>query len=400
VQLQRWLRAQPSRADLSLGLALVAVQITGVVTAGSTQPGSRPMDALGFALAVAVTAPIVLRRRHPAAMVTVGALAQAGLWIGNYPNFCDTLAVSILVYTAAEAASRRAQRCGITAVVGLTALTAVGVLTAEVPLVILPLVGLVGGAAWALGNNSRLRRAHVETLELNASLAEQRRREEAVHAVEQERARIARELHDVVAHAMSVMVVQAGAGRRVLDSNPAGARESFELIETVGRDSLGEMRRLLGVLRSDAGRPEAAGASGLEPAPTLAQLDHLIERSRDGGVPTELQVVGAPFPLGAGLELHVYRIVQEALTNVRKHAGPGAEAHVCLDYGADGLGVSVLDNGRGAAASRADGPAHGLVGMAERVEMSDGILRTGPRPDGGFEVVAALPYRHTSPVAP
>jgi signal transduction histidine kinase len=211
---------------------------------------------------------------------------------------------------------------------------------------------------------------------------------------------IARELHDVIAHSLSVIAIQSGVGRHVIDNQPDDARAALAAISDTSRSALQELRRVLGVLRrGDQGGPE------LIPAPTLADLDDLVDRVRSMGVPIELQFTGDPPPLPQGLELSVYRIVQEALTNVVKHAR-SAHTWVCLQYEPDQLVVSVNnaalgagtnladENGHGAAADNRD--RHGIIGMKERAATFGGLLTAGPRPDGGFEVRARLPLREPS----
>ena len=208
-------------------------------------------------------------------------------------------------------------------------------------------------------------------------------RAEARQAVAEERTRIARELHDVVAHSMSVVVVQASAAQRVMASDPDRAREALASIEVTGRDSLGEMRRILGALRGDDDAP-------LAPQPGLEQFAQLVRHCEEAGLPVEVELAGSPRELPAGIELATYRIVQEALTNAVKHAGP-AHAVVRLDYGDDRLDIEVTDDGRGAAADTITSGGQGLVGMRERVELFGGTFAAGPRTGGGYRVKARLP---------
>ena len=201
-------------------------------------------------------------------------------------------------------------------------------------------------------------------------------------AVGEERARIAREMHDVVAHTMAIMVVQAGAARRTLDRDRVAAVQALATVEDTGRAAMVELRRLLGFLREEA-------PASLVPQPSLADLDRLVARARSAGLPVELGSEGVPFDLGAGGELAVYRVVQEALTNALKHAGPGARATVTLTWSEGSLEVLVVDSGgRG---SGTVGTGHGLLGMRERVAMVGGTVSARPRPDGGFAVRASIP---------
>jgi len=214
-----------------------------------------------------------------------------------------------------------------------------------------------------------------------AEMAERERELAAREAVVEERARIARELHDVIAHNVSMMVVQAGAERRVLDSANGSTREVLQTIEQIGRGALTEMRRLVGMLRSDGDDP-------LAPQPGLDDVATLVGQVREAGLPVELTVEGERRDLPAGIELSAYRIVQEALTNALKHAGE-AHAQVSVRYGADSLELEILDDG-GASAPASPG-GHGLVGMRERVALYGGRFEASRRPGGGFAVRAKLP---------
>jgi signal transduction histidine kinase len=239
-----------------------------------------------------------------------------------------------------------------------------------------------GSLAWVTGIGLRRRTEHAAALEERAILLEQRRDEEARIAVAEERARIARELHDVVAHSVSVMTVQASGVRRLLKPEQEREREALETVERTGREALAEMRRLLGVLR------ESDGSAELAPQPGLAHLDELIEQVRGSGLPVEVTVAGDRKPLPPGVDLSAYRIVQEALTNVRKHAGR-ASASVELRYRADRLELEIANDG--SSVVRTDGSGHGLHGMRERAQVCGGTLEAGPRPEGGFAVRATLP---------
>jgi signal transduction histidine kinase len=220
-----------------------------------------------------------------------------------------------------------------------------------------------------------------------AAAAEEDRQAEAERAVTRERSRIAREMHDVVAHSMSVVAVQAAAGREIVYTNPDKAAAVFARIETVGRESLIELRRMLGVLRDGAD----TGAS-LAPQPGIADIAAAIADSTATGVATKLILEGDRRSLAPGIELAAYRIVQEALTNVRKHAGGSVSAKVRISFEPESLTVEVVDDGRGAATSlSAVGAGNGLIGMRERVEAYGGELSAGPRLGGGYAVHATLP---------
>jgi signal transduction histidine kinase len=243
-------------------------------------------------------------------------------------------------------------------------------------------------AAWLLGQFAHNYRAYAARLEERTAELERAREALARRAVTEERLRLARELHDVVTHAMSVITAQSGVGAHVATTQPKEARRSLAAIEATSRAALTELRRLLGVLRQE---DEPQG--NLAPVPGLADLEVLLGEVAKAGLAAKLQVEGTPSPLPAGVDLSAYRIVQEALTNVAKHAGP-ARAQVIISYRDQDVLVEVTDDGRGAVTSASDGRAgtgHGLTGMRERVAAFNGDLEVGPRPDGGFRVAARLP---------
>jgi signal transduction histidine kinase len=233
---------------------------------------------------------------------------------------------------------------------------------------------LLVSTPWAAGRAVRQRRMKDRELE--------REKGRAAAAIVEERARIARELHDVVAHSISVMILQARGGRRVLDSDPADARDAFGVIEWTGQQALDEMRRLVGMLRSgDETLP-------LAPQPSLKELETLVEQVRAAGLPVHVEVEGEPRDLPPGVDLSAFRIVQEALTNALKHAGP-ARARVVLRYRTDELELEVLDDGPGTGDDAGSG--YGLVGMRERVTVYGGELQAGRRPGGGYALRVRLP---------
>jgi signal transduction histidine kinase len=253
---------------------------------------------------------------------------------------------------------------------------------------------LLIAAVWLLGHFVGVRRLYVLELEERTAELEQAREELARRAVTEERLRLARELHDVVAHAMSVIAVQSGVGAHVADTQPEEAARALAAIEATSRAALEELRRLLGVLREE---DEPQG--DLAPVPGLADLEGLLAELAKAGLAVKLQVNGTRPPLPAGVDLSAYRIVQEALTNVVKHAGP-TRAQVVVDFRDHDVRVEVTDDGRGAVTSVSDGRAgtgHGLIGMRERVQAFGGDLEVGPRPDGGFRVAARLPLAADQP---
>jgi signal transduction histidine kinase len=349
----------------------------------------------GIPVAFGLTVPIVFRRKHPVGAYYT-AVAAGGLQValGVRPAATDA-AILILLYTLAAYTPRRTSGCGLAVCL---AGSAAGILR-WVSLVNHSLLEwLTVGAmlfagpallAWVLGDSMRYRRAHYASLEDRAARLERERDAQAQIAAAAERARIARELHDVVAHNVSVMVVQADGASYALGTDPDRAREALAAISATGRQALAEMRRLLGVLR----REEEGGSSGRAPQPGIGELGELLDQARSAGLPVSFTVAGEPRPVPSGAALAAYRIVQESLTNTRKHAGQVSSASVVLGYSPDSLVLTISDDGRGDLGGSAmpGAPGHGLTGMRERVAMYGGSVTAGPRAGGGFEVVAVLP---------
>lgn len=379
-----WFREHPRIADWLLVAVLQAIAIpVGINSEVGT--GQREINALAWFLITAMNVPLAWRRTAPIHAMWGMIAATLPYWVLDFPDDVTGPALLIAIYSVgAHEARPRSLRHFWAAFAVMTLVLVAGVLSDEddLPWVAVPANVVVLGTAWILGDNLRTRREYLAELELKAARTEEHHVAEAARAVAEERTRIARELHDVVAHSMSVMVVQAGAARRVLDRDPAQSAEALAAIEATGRESLAEMRRVLGVLRSDDGLAELA------PAPGLDDFDRLLQNCDEAGLPVELVVTGEVRRLSPGLEMNAYRVVQESLTNSLKHAGT-ASAVVHLDYRADALEVVITDDGRGAAAVPA-GSGQGLVGMRERVEAYGGNLSAGPRPGGGFAVSATF----------
>lgn len=369
--------------DPLLALALVAIGIYEIWIESGQVAGPRPGNS---AFLLLVTVPLAWRRRRPLAVLATVTLASIGwnyaFYLDEQPPLAPFLALLLAAFAAATTAERGSAVAG-------GALVATWILS-EIPALV------VGGVrsedivpawifltlAWALGRVVHRQRALAAALAERASQLEQEREEKARLAVALERARIARELHDVVTHNVSVMVVQAGVERRTLAEDSEPTREVLNSIEQIGRATLVELRRLLGVLRkSDDSLP-------LAPQPTLDRLDELVEQARDAGLPVDLRIEGRRVQLPAGVELSAYRIVQEALTNVLKHAGR-ARATVIVRYGGTTLELEIADDGVGPNGGLERG--HGLVGMRERVALHGGTLETAGRNGGGFLVRARLP---------
>src|SRR5215211_4578699 len=373
----------PSAWVFDSALALVAAGLATAryvsMPADRSVPGG--MLVLGYGLVLLHTLPLALRRRFPGtvlALVVASGLAGIAL---DLPPFFVGPAILVAVYSVAAYGSRRVSVAGLA--VAELGLAAVPLTRFEEPLAWLVWVQFASifGAAWLLGLFAHNYRAHAARLEQRTAELERAREALARQAVTEERLRLARELHDVVAHAMSVIAVQSGVGAHVADSRPEEVGKALSAIEATSRAALTELRRLLGVLRQDSD-PQAS----LTPAPGLADLEGLLAEVAKAGLAVRLRVEGAPSPLPAGVDLSAYRIVQEALTNVVKHAGP-ARAQVTIRYRDQDITVEVLDDGRGPGTAASDGRAgtgHGLIGMRERVAAFGGDLQTGPRPGGGF----------------
>ncbi|MEV0371487.1 sensor histidine kinase [Streptomyces sp. NPDC050636] len=345
---------------------------------------------------------IALRRKAPVKMLLLTAAIGVGQLIFAIPANSGDFAMFVITYTVASSPStpRWASRCALAgALVGpsLSLLRVTRDFDGRPVWEMLFFTGLLTVPfvlAWVLGDSVRTRRAYWAQLEEKAARLEKEREAQSQIAVAAERARIARELHDVVAHNVSVMVVQADGAAYVLDAAPDQTRQALETISGTGRQALAEMRRLLGVLRTGE-QPESGE---YVPQPGVEQLAELIDQVRGAGLPVDFRVEGEPRPLPSSVELTAYRIVQEALTNTRKHGGPDVGATVRLSYKADELDLLVEDDGRGAQhelyeEGGADGLGHGLIGMRERVGMVGGSLEAGPRPGGGFRIGAVLPLK-------
>ena len=355
----------PRITDPAIAAVLLTVALVSMAGSNVDQAHPTALNPLAYVLSVAGFGVLALRTRAPLATMAVSLTATVA---SRTPRKQSLIAVGVVAV----------------AIVGLTIEGAQGL---DVTGAISNLA--VFGIAYATGRYVQVRRAYTEQLELRATEADERRRRDAERAVAEERLRIARELHDVVAHAMSVVAVQSGIAAHVIDQRPDQARSMLETINSTSRDALDEMRRLLGVLRAEDEAPSAE----LAPAPSLDDLDSLVGSLDGTGITVQVTVEGDRVPLSSGVDLAAFRIAQEGLTNVGKHAGP-AHAEVQIRYGADDLEIEICDDGRGAASDLGSiGGGHGLVGMRERVELYGGSLSTGPRSGGGFRVVARLPYR-------
>ncbi|GLY79537.1 sensor histidine kinase [Actinoallomurus iriomotensis] len=387
-------RPGPRAGDTVLAICLVL----GFVAAGETwdPPGWRPFDTLAILLSAVAGLPLALRRRYPRTILLVSCAGYAGYIAAGYVPSITVWASLLAVYTVAATRPPR------DLVLGMALTMAVilyGGASLPGPLAVIEAL-LVPACVCAVGTNARrLSERNVQLADLTARLrVEQEYR--ARQAVAEERVRIARELHDVVAHHMSVVSVQAGLARYTLASDPQTARGALDTALATSGEALTEMRRLLAVLRM--ARPDP-GEHGYGTAPGLSRLEELAGRVRSAGVPVEVTVTGTPRPLPSGHDQCAFRVIQEALTNVLRHAGQ-ARASVTVAYEAERVVVHVVDDGRGAGERPAphgmEEIPHGLLGMRERASIYDGQVIAGPRPEGGFEVVLTLPVPPASPDGP
>jgi signal transduction histidine kinase len=381
----RRLSANP-RLDAGIGVA-VTVATWIELWALASHGGAVQLAGL-MVSAVLIGIPLAWRRRAPLAVLTVILVASvgSGLLAGELANgqgpVAAFLAALLAVFSFGAYAHGRRILAG-------AAVMAAGLITAVA-------YGSVSGRGtdygfwvamgifWVMGLLFRQRLLRVAELQAHAARLQLEHVEKARWAVVEERSRIARELHDVISHSVGVMVIQAGAARHTLDSRDTEMRESLQAIETAGREALAELRRLLGILR----RPDDEPA--LAPVPGLARVGLLIEQMREAGLPTELRIEGEPSDIAPGIDLTAYRIIQEALTNSLRHAGP-AQAQVSIRYRPHELDLEITDDGRGEMA-QADGTGNGLAGMRERVALYGGTLDTG-HGGAGFTVHARLPRR-------
>ncbi|WP_116449357.1 sensor histidine kinase [Blastococcus litoris] len=379
-----WGREHPFAVDAALAGALFVATV--LLPVGSYWPD----DGLAFLIGTALIAPLAWRRAAPiqaaAAVVAVGLFEVVAF--GTF--LAANVAALVMVYTLAAYAPRWAGRAGLAAGLFGALLAGLRYFSPNASDALVPATGSIAiavVACWALGDLRRARVQRLAALEERAQLLELERDQEMRLAATAERARIARELHDVVAHSLSVVIAQADGGRYAGRDDPEAATGALEAIAATGRQALTDMRSLLGVLREGGGEEYA-------PQPDVSAVPALVEDVRASGLDVDLIIEGEPRPMPAGPQLAVYRIVQESLTNVLKHAGPACRAWVRLQWRPDALELSVLDDGRGASAAMvsSDGNGQGVRGMRERATLHGGRLEAGPRTGGGFGVHAALPY--------
>jgi signal transduction histidine kinase len=368
--------------------ALLAAGVTAMVLVDLAWPtdavGVRRTDALAVGLSLLQTVPLAFRRRAPLATFVLILLGVCTYYALGYEVTDGTLATFVGVYTVAAYEDRLRSLLGL----GLLAfgMTWYWSFRAEPFDPTTPVwIGILGLLSWGLGEYVKTRRAYTAEVEALAERLDRARALEARQAAWQERARLARELHDVIGHTVNVMVIQAGAGRRTLASDRGLAERAFQTIESTGREALEELDRLLGILRTEEDEPE------LPPQPGLEQLRGLAGRFEDAGLPVELTVDGDEVRLPRSLDQSAYRIIQEALTNALRHAG-GTIAHVVVRYRTDRLELEVANDGHGNRRPPDHaGGGRGLIGIQERVALFGGEFEAGPSAGGGFAVRCRFP---------
>ena len=383
-------RANPLAVDALIAIAFASLAVVEIQRAAESQEGFRDSDGLGALLVLAQTLPLAVRRVAPlgslaAITAAIGMHAALGYDDIQAGTFASLVGVSSAAYVTDN---RRALVAALLGAVGIGVFYA----TTRMSFDGFEIVG-IGGlwlAGWIAGSVFRIRRRHTAAVERRAAVLEQGSEARAREAVADERTRITRELHDIIGHTLNLIVVQAGAARAVFKSRPDQALESLDSIEITARQSLSDMERMLGILR-----PPGAEAAPYDPQPGLEQVDRLAEQFTDAGLPVEVNVAGEPHKLPKSLDLSGYRIVQEALTNALKHAGP-ARARVAISYLADKLELDIVDDGQGPGDDGHNaGGGRGLIGMRERVSLFGGELEVGPAAEGGFRVHASLPLEES-----
>ncbi len=394
---RRLLDRHPMVLDALLAIVTGAV---GLALGSHDADGRREVDAVATALTVLLTALLVARRRKPTTVMVV----YCAVWLVyislGYPAVVNSPGMLLALYAVAELRRVRVA-------------TAAGMLAAAVWIYAgrhTPVLAALQGTVWTgvvIGFGYGAQQLAVRNRQLVALAVrlDYEQEQRAQRALVDERVRVARELHDVVAHHMSVIAVHAGLARYVLESDPPAARTALTTVLGTNNEALDELRRLLLILRlrpdEQGGDPGNGAGDGRThpPAPGLEQLDQLVDRMVAAGVPVELVVTGRPRRLTPGIDLCAYRVIQESLTNILKHAAQ-AHATVTLHHHADRLTVRITDDGRPVPASGGVPGGHGLLGMRERAELYGGTLTAGPRPEGGFEVTLTLPTSATVDPSP
>lgn len=385
-KLRAYFTQYPRRADVAVTIFILVLHLTGLGLSGGTD--DRAVDVFAITLVVIPALLTIFRRTRPIPALAVATVLGMLYWILDYTGAGAFIAIAALLYSSAVYASarRRSTQVLIVFTIVLLAVLIAGYLAPseeEVSLGVIVFNLVLFQLTWLAGDAVRNRRAQMERLQIQMERSEDERKLATERAVEDERNRIARELHDIVAHAMSVIVVQAEGARRLVGKDDDRVTAALAAIEETGRSNLNDIRGIVGLLRTDG--------TEYAPAPDLSKLDGLVDQCSEAGLHVSLDVRGNQRPLPPMVELSGYRIVQESLTNTLKHAGPAAKASVLIDYLDDSLDIAITDNGRGAAAQPPSTPGHGLLGIRERVEAFGGQIRSGPQVGGGFAVEARIP---------
>lgn len=377
--------------DVLLALFITVMQVQGTIArAAADEIASRPLTGLGYLLLIVSGVAIAVRRRWPVPVFVTTALASGVYYGFDFPDGPGWIGLFVALYTLTAYGDGR--RSLVIAGVGTTVLAASWLIAAAdiEPRAAIGWVFFRIGASVmssALGESVRSRRVIAADAQERAELAERTREEEARARVAAERLRIAREVHDTVAHAIAIINVQSGVTAHVLDKRPEQAREALQTIEQTSSRALSEMRTILEVLRDDT--------NGREPHPGLEQIDELTAKARDAGLDISLEEISPAPPLPSAVGSAAYRIVQESITNVIRHVGP-TRVTVALNPGVDALEIRVTDEGRQVPADLPAGePGRGILGMRERCQLLGGDLDAGPLPGGGFEVRARFPLAPT-----
>jgi signal transduction histidine kinase len=388
-RLRHTLDSRPHFTDVLLTVGATALQLLG--TAPHNGNFGQPADTAAYGLAILSSVPLLLRRRLPLGTLALITLSVGAFYALGYRGILGQPAALIALYTVCA-------RCALP-----TALAAAGaslmafdvsvlIGRSETPTGDMVIALVQTTAAFAIGRSAGSRSQRLAEAAEKAERIEREVQLEAEHAVAEERLRIARELHDVVSHHLSVISVQANLARYVLDSTPETTRGALDTIAGTTTEALDELRRLLRVLRPPRYEPDEETESGdYRPQPGLSDLSSLVSRVQEAGIPVRLLVSGMARQLPPGQQLCAYRVAQEALTNVLKHAG-ATTAELCLTYHKENLTLRVTDFGERISVPNPAG--HGLVGMRERAEMYGGVIEIGRRPGVGFEIILTLPYPH------
>lgn len=364
--------------DLAIAVGLTAWAVADLVGGDA--------GAWMVAAGAAMTAPLAVRRRRPVIMAAVMAATMSAQALITDPPEQVWLLIAVIIASYSVGAFERSVPRSLLGLAALAVAVSIGIVQDSSDAVsnIVPTLLIFMAAPWGAGRALHQRERHAQDLTAQVGVLEHERELLAREAVVAERCRIARELHDVVAHSLSVIAIQADAAEGALDREPDRAREPLAAVKHTAREALSEMRHLLGLLRDEADSP------ALEPQPGLNSLDRLVDQVRAAGLVVDLDVAGEDRTLAPGTDLSAYRLVQEALTNTLKHAG-ATRVSITVRYSAAGVDLEVADDGAGDVTAQADGTGHGLIGMQERVALYGGSLHVGPVASGGYLLRASLP---------